>query len=210
MIRWVVTGPAGAGKSALTALLAERGAALLDGDRLGHEILAQPEVADAIASRFGPECVRAGVVDRRRLGAIVFADPAALAGLNAITHPPLARLMRRRLDELETAKDHPLAVLEAAVYFLLPSPPRADLTITVTASPMLRRRRLIAGGLTAEQADHRIASQVSLEEGFARSDLTIFNEGTRAELAARVDELIRTHAPGFPAFGQKHDKDGTQ
>ena len=71
MIRWVVTGPTGAGKSHLTSRLAGRGAAVVDGDVLGHEILARPRVAAAIAEVFGPGYVVRGAVDRPALGRLV-------------------------------------------------------------------------------------------------------------------------------------------
>jgi len=197
--RWAVTGPIGAGKSAVSALLAARGAAVLDGDALGHEILARPEVRDAIGASFGPGVVHDGRVDRAVLGPLVFADPAQLARLNAITHPPLADLMQERLDALAAAGDHALAVLEAAVYFLLPHPPRLDLVIAVDAPPALRAARLAATrGLDAAAAAARIAAQAPWDAFWSRADRIIVNDGTPADLARAVDDLWRRHGPGVP------------
>ena len=194
MKRWVVTGPIGSGKSVVTAVLAGHGAAVLDGDRLGHEILARPEIAARIAARFGADTVRDGVVDRRRLGELVFAAPEALAALDAITAEPLARLFAARLDDLERAGDHALAVLEAAVYFQLPTPPPVDLVVAVVAAADVRERRLVAQrSLTPEAARRRIAAQARWEPLWRRADVIINNDGTPAELGRAADELVRRH-----------------
>ena len=196
MIRWTVTGPIGAGKSAVTGLLRDRGAAVVDGDALGHEVLARPEVRDAVAGAFGPEVVADGAVDRQALGRRVFADAAALDRLNGLTHPPLQRLMAARLDALERPGGPALAVLEAAVYFLLPSPPRVDLVVVVDAPAAVRARRLAAArGLDRAAAEARIAAQASWEPLWARADRTIVNAGTPADLARAVDALWREEGP---------------
>lgn len=196
MRRWAVTGPIAAGKSAVSALLALRGAAVVDGDALGHEVLAQPPVRDAVAAAFGPQVMRAGSVDRTALGRLVFADPVALARLNGLTHGPLALLAEARLAALAAAGQHALAVLEAAVYFLLPSPPRVDLVVVVDAPAPLRARRLAAvRGLQAAAAAARIAAQADWGALWARADRTIVNDGTPADLARAVDALWREHGP---------------
>lgn len=195
MRRWTVTGPTGAGKSAVTALLAARGAAVLDGDRLGHEVLAQAAVVAAVAERFGTDCAPGGVVDRALLGRRVFGDPGELAALDAITHPPLCRLMECRLQELE-AQGRALAVLEAAVYFRLPAPPRMDLVVAVVASAESRAARLAARtGLDRATAQARVDALAPLDRDWARADLVIRNDGEQAELAAAVDALWAAHAP---------------
>jgi len=187
---WAVTGGAGTGKSALCRFLAARGAAVVNGDLLGHEILARPSIAAAIEGAFGPGVMAAGAVDRSALGAVVFADPEALATLNGITHGPLADLADRRLGELASAGGHRLAVLEAAVYFLLPRIPRIDLVIAVRAELPLRIARLTAAGdLTVRQARARIDAQRYLEKGWAGADVVLVNDGALADLAAAADAL---------------------
>ncbi len=190
MIRWVVTGPAGAGKSALCGFFADRGAAVLDGDRLGHEILAREDVVADIITTFGSGVVSDGSVDRAALGSLVFSDPVALEKLNGITHGPLAALAGRRLDELEKEELHPLAVLEAAVYFLLPPVPRIDLVITVTASLSKRLARMTDSGfLSPAQALSRIEAQQSMENGWAGADVVIDNDGPVSELEIAAENL---------------------
>jgi dephospho-CoA kinase len=194
MKRWTVTGPTGAGKSAVTALLAARGAAVLDGDHLGHEVLAQAAVVAAVGVRFGVDCAPGGVVDRALLGQRVFGDPVELAALDAITHPPLCALMESRLQEL-AARGRALAVLEAAVYFRLPAPPRMDLVVAVVASAEVRAARLAARtGLDPATARARVDALAPLDLDWARADLTIRNDGEPAALAAAVDALWAAHA----------------
>jgi len=190
MIRWAVTGPAGAGKSALCDLLAEKGAAIVDADRLGHEILAGEDIISNIITEFGSGMVCNGSVDRAALGSLVFDDPVALEKLNGITHGPLAALAGRKLDELEKEGRHRLAVLDAAVYFLLPPVPGIELVITVTASVSKRVDRLtIDGVLSPGEARSRIEAQRIMEDGWARADVVLANDGPVSELETAATEL---------------------
>jgi dephospho-CoA kinase len=191
--RWALTGPTGAGKSLVSALLTERGAEVVDADRLGHEILARPEIQAAIAAEIGAAYVRDGVVDRTSLGQRVFGDREALVRLNAITHPPLAEEAHRRLAAIVAAGRARLAVLEAAVYFLLPAPGPMDLTVAITAPVELRLERLVGDGLAPEVAQARIAAQQPLEPTFERAAVILHNIGAREELAAAVDRLLAIH-----------------
>ncbi|MFH2053626.1 MAG: dephospho-CoA kinase [bacterium] len=189
-----VTGPIAGGKSTFTRLLAAGGAAVLDGDALGHEVLRIPEVKDALIGAFGPEVVRNGQVDRKILGDIVFSGPDKLRELNAITHEALADLFRRRLDLHARAGAHDLAVLEAAVYYLLPSPVPVDMVVTVTAPADIRLQRLLArDGCDPAAAAARIDAQADMERGWASADLVVVNDGEPAKLeeaARRVRSLL--------------------
>ena len=191
MIRWAVTGPIGAGKSTVTRHLAGRGAVVIDADKLGHEVLAEPEVVKRLREEFGPDVAPDGQVDRSVLGPRVFADPQALDRLNALTHGRISDLAVRRFDQLAAEGKHELAVLEAAVYFLFPSPPQVDLVVSVVAEPGLRARRLVAErGLDARQAAARLAAQDGLADLWARADVVLENNGSTAELLRRVDRLL--------------------
>ena len=199
MTTWALTGPAGAGKSVVSAMLASNGAVIIDGDRLGHEILARPDIQAEIVRRLGAGYVLNGVVDRVSLGARVFGDPAALTKLNEITHGPLAALAAEKLASLAAAGEHELAVFEAAVYFLLPSPPTVDLVVAVVAPVETRVPRLLArsaGRMKEAEARNRVAAQVDLEKYWPKADEIIVNDGTLAELEARVIHLLQLSRRG--------------
>lgn len=190
MRRWVVTGPAGAGKSALCGFFAEWGAAVVQGDALGHEILATADVQRAILKEFGAGVLVGEEVDRSALGKIVFTDPEALCRLNRITHGPLAQLARQRLKAVEDAGNHRLAVFEAAIYFLLPPITEMDLVVTLTARESTRLDRLVSqSGLNDSDALARIEAQRFLEDGWSGADLTLSNDGSLAELEEEARKL---------------------
>ncbi len=201
MIRWVVTGPIGAGKSAVSAYLVEQGAALVDGDQLGHLVLAQPQVVRQISAAFGDDVTPDGVVDRQRLGRRVFGDMQAMDRLNAITHGPISRMAAEELDGLARKGQHQLAVLEAAMYFLFPSPPPVDLVVAVLADPEVRRRRLMASrGLTDDQINARLAAQTNLEPLWYGADVLVKNETTLGDLHRQLDLLLARYC-GRPLQG---------
>lgn len=191
MRRWVVTGPAGAGKSAFCACLERGGAVVLDGDRLGHEILVRDDIVSSLEKEFGPGILVEGAVDRDALGKTVFGNPGALAILNRITHGPLSALAAARFDAIENEGGHDLAVLEAAVYFLLPPVPGVELVITVTASTDTRLDRLRKwSGLDLDQARSRIEAQRPLEAGWASADIVLVNEGSVESLEAEARTIL--------------------
>lgn len=190
MLRWVVTGPMGAGKSLATQVLAEHGAAVVDGDRLGHEVLTLPRVVREVTAAFGAEVAPGGVVDRTRLGPIVFADPRAMARLNAITHALISELASRRLDDLARSAEWELAVLDAAMYFLFPSPPPVDRIIAVTAGESVRMDRLVRSrGMDPAEAARRVAAQRDMEPLWSRADILLPNEGDIGRFRQQVAEL---------------------
>ncbi len=186
-----ITGPTGAGKSRICRLLAHRGAAVVEADRLGHEVLDEPAVRATVVDAFGADILGDdGRIDRARLGPRVFADDRARARLDALVHPALAAACSGALARA-LAAGSPLVILEAAVYFLLPGPPAVDLTVTVTAPESARSARLQGLGLAPDLARARIAAQAHLEPLWRQADRIVVNDGTEAELAAAAAALWR-------------------
>jgi dephospho-CoA kinase len=185
-----VTGGIASGKSLVSEQLAERGAVVINADLVGHE--AYRRGADAyqpLIVAFGDGVVGAdGEIDRKALGAKVFADPAARGRLQAIVWPVMRRMMEQRLDELR-AEGVSILVLEAAVLIEADWLPLVDEVWLVTTSRETALARLAErNGLSTEQAEARLAAQLTDDERRRHADVVIPNDGSLAELRQRVDE----------------------
>ncbi len=136
-----------------------------------------------VRERFGPEVVAAdGSVDRRALGAIVFADSAARRDLEALTHPLVAEAFSAWIVAASAA---PLLVHEVPLLFEAGLQHRYDRTLVVTASPDIRRRRL-AARRPGSDLGAREAAQLPADEKVRRADDVIVNDGDREELRAAI------------------------
>lgn len=185
-----LTGGVGSGKSTVAALLAEHGAVVIDADAIAREVVAPgtPGLA-AVLERFGAAVTAPdGSLDRAALAAIVFADDAARADLNAIVHPLVgartAELMAEVPAETVVVHDIPLLVEgDRAGGF--------DVVVVVEADPQTRLRRLERRGLPPSDARARMAAQATDEQRRAAAHEIVANDGDRAALRAEVDELWR-------------------
>jgi dephospho-CoA kinase len=183
-----LTGGIASGKSVVSEMLAARGAHVMDADKLGHEAYAPASACfDAVVDAFGRDVVAAdGTIDRKALGAKVFGDPAQRRRLEGIVWPWMRGEMERRLDALREQRT-PVVVLEAAVLIEADWVPLVDEVWVVTVPPALARDRIISrNGLSPEQAEARIAAQLSNEERARHADVIIENSGTLDELERRV------------------------
>lgn len=186
-----LTGGIACGKSAVSARLAARGAAVVDADEVARAVVAPGSAGlAAVAARFGAGVLRPdGSLDRAALGALVFGDPAARAALEGITHPLIAAESARRVAEA-LAGPAPLVVYDAA---LLVESGRAEQfrpLVVVWASPEVQRARLVArDGLSAEQAEGRLRAQLSTERKRALADFVVENDGDLAALDEEVGRL---------------------
>jgi len=184
-----LTGGIGSGKSTVSALLAERGAVVIDADAITRD-LQQPgtEVFVAMVERFGASIVAGdGQLDRQAVADIVFTDVDALSDLAAIVHPAVGAEIARRL-EAEQGADH-LVVLDVP---LLVESGRDDLAalVVVDIDPEVAVRRLVQHrGMREDDARARMASQASREDRLAKADLVIDNSGSIEELAALLAGL---------------------
>ncbi|MFH1845787.1 MAG: dephospho-CoA kinase [bacterium] len=200
MLRWMVTGPMGAGKSLLVEHLVRQGAASIDADRLGHALLEESDLVTEIRKTFGASVLRDGVVERRALGRVVFGDVAELHRLNALVHPRLAVSIRQAYEVLARQGETDLAVAEAAVYFLLPSVGPVDLTISVVAPEPLRLQRLLqTARVTEAEARQRLAAQADLESFWQEADVVLTNDRTEIEFFAEATRQLGRHWRGMTA-----------
>ena len=184
-----LTGGIGSGKSTVSALLAAKGAVIIDADAITRE-LQQPgtEVFAAMVERFGPGIVAAdGTLDRAAVADLVFNDADALKDLGGIVHPAVGVEIARRL-EAERDTDH-LIVLDVP---LLVESGRDDMAalVVVDVDPEIAVARLVEQrGMREADARARMANQVPREERVAKADLVIDNSGTPEDLAARIDDV---------------------
>ena len=188
-----LTGGIGSGKSTVSAMLAERGAVIVDADVIARDLQGpNSPVLARMADRFGQHIIRDdGSLDRAAVAAIVFGDApearAALADLNGIVHPAMQDEIKRQIDE--QAETDRVVVLD---FPLLTENPREGLAawIVVDIEPELAVRRLVdQRGMKEQDARKRIASQPSRAQRLARATHVIHNNGDRAELESQVEEL---------------------
>jgi dephospho-CoA kinase len=187
-----LTGGIGSGKSTVAALLRERGVPVVDADELAREAVARgsPGLAEIVAA-FGPEVLTPdGALDRKRVASLIFADPAARARLNAITHPIVRRLSQERFAALERA-GVTLAAYDVPLLYEVGLDQVLRPVVVVAASAETQLERVVArDGLTREQAAARIAAQMPLADKRARADHVLENDGSRAELERQVSALV--------------------
>lgn len=186
-----LTGNIATGKSTVLKILAEKGAYVLDADKLGHESMqVGTHTYWAIVEQFGDAILQPdGKIDRRALGNIVFNDPDALAQLEAIVHPAVFDLARQ---ELVTVLEgvivlEAIKLLEAGHLVTL-----CDEVWVVTSSPEVQMRRLQEiRHMSEAEAKRRMAAQTSQEEKVQRADRVIHNDGDLASLESQLDVVWR-------------------
>jgi dephospho-CoA kinase len=184
-----LTGGIASGKSVVSSMLAEHGALVIDADKVGHEAYAPgSDCYAAVVSAFGPDVVNAdGEIDRKALGGKVFGNPEQRKRLEGIVWPWMKATMAERLDKIR-AEGTPVVVLEAAVLIEADWIPITDQVWVVIVPPGVARERVMQrNSLTAEQADARIAAQLTNEERVKHAQVIIENTGTLEDLRWKVD-----------------------
>lgn len=184
-----LTGGMGCGKSTVARLLAERGATVLDADRITRELQrpGQP-VFDAIVERFGDEVVAPdGSLDRGALAAVVFEDRAALAELERLVHPEVAAAMGARVAA--AAGTDQVLVLDVPLLVEATNYPVAGVVVVDCPVDTAVRRLVEHRGLAEADVRARIARQASREERLARADVVVDNAGSPEALAPQVDRV---------------------
>jgi dephospho-CoA kinase len=193
-----LTGGIGAGKSTVTQMLEELGAAVIDADKVGHQVYlpdlpAWREIVDA----FGENVLNADrTINRQALGRVVFADPEALRTLNRIVHPKMFDRMAELIAELRARGGMKAIVVEAAVLIEANWQPLVDQVWVVVASEAAVVDRLAKQrNLSSEQVRTRIAAQLSNDERLKHAHVVIRNDGALAEVRSAVqrawDQLTR-------------------
>ena len=193
-----LTGGIGAGKSTVTQVLEELGAAVIDADKVGHQIyLPELPAWREIVETFGREVLHADrTINRQALGKIVFTDPEALRTLNRIVHPKMFERMAELIAELRARGGIKAIVIEAAILIEANWQPLADqIWLVVASEPVVIERLAKQRNLSPEQARTRIAAQLSDEERLKHAQVVIRNDGSLDEVRTAVqlawDQLRR-------------------
>ena len=181
-----ITGGTGCGKTTLLKEIEKRGGLVLDCDAVYHELLTRDmALLNAINDRF-PGVVVDKKLERKKLGAIVFADEAALKDLNAITHGAIKAEIVRRLSEKPA-----LAAIDAIALFEGGLADLCDATVAVTAPREDRVARLMArDGISREYAENRINAQKSEDWFREMCGHTLHNDGTQEEFRTKCSEFL--------------------
>ncbi len=185
-----LTGGIGSGKSTASAILRELGARIVDADE-GARLAVAPgsEGLAELVQSFGTEILdQNGDLDREKLADMAFADPDALARLNAITHPRVRSWM---LDEIQAAEEAGAKVVVLDVPLLYESGLEAGLpeVVVVWAPKELQLERAVARGVRPADAKARIAAQIPLDQKRGRASRVIDNSGRLDETRSQVEAL---------------------
>lgn len=186
-----LTGGIATGKSTVATFLARLGATVVDADAEAHQAMrAGTAVFRAIVQEFGPEVVgEDGEIDRRALGRRVFADPDALARLNALVHPAVRQRLLERVEAAKRRGERAI-VLEVPLLYESGFSDLVDEVWLVDADASLQEERLRRlRGLSQEEARLRIRAQLPGEVKRRLAHVVIDNRGDLASLARRVAEL---------------------
>ena len=185
-----VTGGLGSGKTSVCRLFEARGALVIEADRVGREVVEDPDVLEALVAAFGQDIVEDGRLDRRRLGQRAFADAPSNERLNRIVWPPLVRKLRADVEAaLREQPDRPV-VVDAALLVEWGDLSWLDALVVVTASEQARKARMMARmGLSGAEVEARMRAQLPEEEKVRRADCVIVNDGTSEDLRTRASEV---------------------
>ena len=186
-----LTGGIGSGKSEVSRMLKEFGAEIIDADRVGHEAyLPNTETYDKVVAEFGDDILQTdGAIDRKKLGARIFAEPEARERLNAIVHPRMYAMVEERIQRLRE-QGATAVVLDAAILIEAGWDSLVD-EVWVVAAPeeMVVQRIGQRNGLPAEQVRQRIRAQITSEERARHAAVVIDNNKGLDELSAQVREV---------------------
>jgi len=182
-----ITGNIGTGKSTVAAMLGELGADVIDADKVAHETMqAGTAVHARIVDTFGTKVLRDdGDVDRSKLGAVVFANPSALAQLEAIVHPPTLAAIRRRIADSPSR----IIVVEAIKLIESGMADSCDRIWVTTCPPEEQIRRLVRGrGMSYEAAAQRVHAQPPQDMKISRADVVIDTSGPMLQTRKQVED----------------------
>jgi dephospho-CoA kinase len=192
MLKLGLTGGIASGKSAVAAMLRDLSFPVLAADPLSHKLMESGQPAyDEILQEFGASILDKpqSPIDRGKLAAIVFSDPAKLARLNAILHPRIEKIILQQFAEWERSGVYDAAFVEAALLVEAGFDKKLDGLVVVWCTPEQQLERLLARGMSELDARHRLAAQMPVEEKIKHATYTINCSHTLSETRSQVQAL---------------------
>lgn len=188
-----LTGGIASGKSTVASILVERGAVLVDADRIAREVvLPGTELLEQVANRFGQAILNPdGSLNRKKLGEIVFADDAARKDLEGLLHPQIRLRMKQRMQEAEDTDPGRLVVVDVPLLYESGLQHMFEQVMVVYVPRSKQLERLMArDGITAAQAEQRLNAQMDIEKKRELADIVINNEGSLTDTIRQIDHFI--------------------
>jgi len=186
-----LTGSVGTGKSTVTNFFRELGAYIIDWDELAREVI-RPHLRawKEIVEYFGKDFLNEDLtINRQKLAEIVFSDKEKVTKLNQIVHPEVFKEDDRITNEIRSLDPDALIIKDIPLLFELTHPVFVDKVVVVSASAQTQLRRLEEKGISREDAQNRIKSQLPLEEKIKSADFVINNDGPLEETKKQVEEI---------------------
>ena len=185
-----LTGSIAMGKSETAKMFAEHGVPVFDSDAAVHALYGKGGEAVAAIASLAPSAVVDDAVDRRRLAALVQADPALLPRIESAVHPLVKAMQKRFLADAE-ATDAEIAVLDIPLLFETGREKEVDVVLVVSAGEVLQRERAMKRpGMSQEKLDFILSRQVPDGEKRARADVVIDTSVSLADTARTVERVI--------------------
>ena len=186
-----LTGGIGSGKSTVSRFLAELGAAVIDADKIGHEVY-RPDTDTwrELVKTFGRGILAAdNTIDHKKLGAIVFSNEEELKRINAIIHPQITEIIKKQIDDYRR-KEAKVIVLDAPVLLEAHAKNLVDeVWVVVADEENVIKRAVARTGLREEQIRDRIRAQMSKTERIKNAQVIIYNDGTPEDLRGKIKNL---------------------
>jgi dephospho-CoA kinase len=202
MLRVGLTGGIATGKTTVASMLRERDVPVLDADPLGHALLEPGQAAyEEVVSAFGKDILDGcGNVSRAKLGALIFADAEKRTRLNQILHPRILQIVQKWFAALDEPNGPEFAVVEAALLVEANYTSNLDKLIVSWCGPKQQMERLLRRGLSQQEAQQRIASQMPPDEKRKRADIVIDCSGSFEDTERQVNQAVEQL--GSPASGR--------